>query len=357
MTPTPSTSQNTRIALSDLDPEEIASTVGLKAYQGSQLFQWIHQKRVFEFSQMSNLAKPLRQELEQGFTASRLNLRKVSESPESRTKKILFALEDGEVVESVSIPDRDRMTFCLSTQVGCAVKCSFCATGLSGFSRNLSPGEIVEQALYLLREQDLGESSPNIVFMGMGEPFRNYDGTIKAIRLLMHKHGLGIGARRITVSTVGEVDGIERFTEEDWQVRLSISLHAANDTLRNELVPLNRRFNIARLMNAVQSYTATTGRQVTFEWALLEGVNDSDRDAAELVGLIQGMKATVNLIPYNPVMGVEYRAPSLRVCETFRKHLDKSGIKATLRAERGRDIDAACGQLRRRHLDADSVTP
>jgi 23S rRNA (adenine2503-C2)-methyltransferase len=349
-------SQSPTQPLSDLNPEEMATAVGLKPYQGRQLFRWIHQKRVFDFSLMSDLAKPLRKNLERDFTANRLTLQKVSESPESQTKKILLALEDGELVESVSIPDRARTTYCLSTHVGCAVKCSFCATGLSGFARNLSPGEIVEQALYLMREHDLGELTPNIVFMGMGEPFRNYEATIKSIRLLMHKDGLGIGARRITVSTAGQVDGIERFAEEEWQVRLSISLHAANDTLRDELVPLNRRFNIERLLNAVQTYIATTGRQVTFEWTLLEGVNDSERDAAELVERIKGMKASVNLIPYNPVMGADYHAPSIRTCEKFRKHLTNNGIKATLRAERGQDIDAACGQLRRTHIAAERIT-
>lgn len=352
MSTSASVTKNTLPALSDLDPQEISAALGLKPYQGRQLFRWIHQKRVFDFSLMSDLAKPLRKELEQGFRANRLSLNKVSESPASKTKKILLALEDGELVECVSIPARDRKTFCLSTQVGCAVKCSFCATGLSGFGRNLSPGEIVEQALYFLREDDLGDASPNIVFMGMGEPFRNYDATIKAVRLLMNKDGLGIGARRITVSTVGEVDGIERFAQEDWQVRLSISLHAANDALRDKLVPLNRRYNIARLLEAVQSYTALSGRQVTFEWTLLEGVNDSERDAAELVERVRGMKASVNLIPHNPVKGVSYRAPSIRSCESFRDHLTRSGVKATLRAERGGDIDAACGQLRRKHLDA-----
>lgn len=347
---------NTTQALSDLDPQEMATAVGLKPYQGRQLFRWIHQKQVFDFSSMSDLAKPLHKYLEQDFTANRITLQKVSESPQSKTKKILFALSDGELVESVSIPDRARTTFCLSTQVGCAVKCSFCATGLSGFARNLSPGEIVEQALYLMREHDLGESTPNIVFMGMGEPFRNYDATIKSIRLLMHKDGLGIGARRITVSTAGQADGIERFAKEDWQVRLSVSLHAANDALRDELVPLNRRFNIERLLDAVKTYTAATGRQVTFEWALLEGVNDSEHHAAELVQKIRGIKASVNLIPYNPVMGVDYHAPSMRTCEKFRKHLMNNEIKATLRAERGQDINAACGQLRRTHIESEGIT-
>ena len=336
--------------LSGLTSGEIATLVGIEGFKARQIFRWIHAKQKFDFNRMSDLSKDLRATLSKDYTACALKLVKASASEASGTKKVLLRLPDAETVEAVYIPARDRVTLCLSTQVGCAVKCTFCATGLSGYARNLTPGEIVEQALYLLAGEDLQGRSPNIVFMGMGEPFRNYDATMKSIRLLMDENGLGIGARRITVSTVGEVDGIRRFAEEDWQVRLSVSLHAANDRLRSELVPLNRRYNLKRLIRAVNAYLERTGRQVTFEWTLIHGVNDSIRDAEELAELVGGLKSFVNLIPYNPVQGIEYAPPARRECERFRDSLLTRGIKTTLRLERGQDIHAACGQLRRQSL-------
>lgn len=337
--------------LTPLNPAEIAESLNLKPFQGKQIFRWLHQKQVFDFDRMSDLSKDLRKRLAEECSASQLELVRMSASPRSNgTKKALFRLADGETVESVLIRDRERTTLCLSTQVGCAVKCAFCATGMSGYTRNLNPGEIVEQALYLLQDEKLGEKTPNIVFMGMGEPFRNYDATIKSIKLLMAPEGLGIGARRITVSTAGEVKGIERFASEEWQVRLSVSLHAANDELRTKLVPLNKKYPIETLMKAIRDYVEQTGRQMTFEWTLLDGVNDSPQDAEELIGLATRVKAMVNLIPYNPVSGLGFAPPPLDRCQAFRDALEEAGVNATLRRERGQDIDAACGQLRRQHL-------
>ncbi|MCC6699634.1 MAG: 23S rRNA (adenine(2503)-C(2))-methyltransferase RlmN [Candidatus Hydrogenedentes bacterium] len=337
--------------LTPLNPAEIAESLNLKPFQGKQIFRWLHQKQVFDFDRMSDLSKDLRKRLTEECAASQLELVRMSASPRSNgTKKALFRLADGETVESVLIRDRERTTLCLSTQVGCAVKCAFCATGLSGYTRNLNPGEIVEQALYLLQDEKLGEKTPNIVYMGMGEPFRNYDATIKSIKLLMAPEGLGIGARRITVSTAGEVKGIERFASEEWQVRLSVSLHAANDELRTKLVPLNKKYPIEVLMKAIRDYVEQTGRQMTFEWTLLDGVNDSPQDAEELIGLATRVKAMVNLIPYNPVSGLGFAPPPLDRCQAFRDALEEAGVNATLRRERGQDIDAACGQLRRQHL-------
>ncbi len=336
--------------LSGQTPSEIAALLGIEAFKARQIFRWIHAKQEFDFGRMSDLSKDLRARLSEDYTACNLTLAKAETSTRSATKKVLLRLPDAETVEAVYIPARERVTLCLSTQVGCAVKCTFCATGLSGYARDLAPGEIVEQALYLLAGEDLGGRSPNIVFMGMGEPFRNYDSTMKSIRLLMDENGLGIGARRITVSTAGEVEGILRFAEEDWQVRLSVSLHAANDRLRSKLVPLNRRYNLKRLTRAVKTYVERTGRQVTFEWTLIGGVNDSMRDAEELAELAGGLKSFVNLIPYNPVQGIDYAPPMRRDCEKFRDSLVARGIKTTLRLERGQDIRAACGQLRRQSL-------
>lgn len=338
-----------RISLTDLSPEEIAEQLHIKPFQGRQIFRWIQKKQVFDFEKMTDLSKDLRAALAQKCVAHRLELVTISESPTTGTRKALLRLEDGETVESVLIRDRERLTLCLSSQVGCAVKCSFCATGFSGFARNLSPGEIVEQALFLLRDFDTEGRNPNIVYMGMGEPFRNYDAVVKSIRILMNPEGLNIGARRITVSTAGEAERIRNFADEEWQVRLSVSLHSANDELRNELVPLNRRYDIAKLSDAIRYYEKRTGRQITFEWTLLEGVNDSISAAHELAALARDLNAHVNLIPFNPVQESGYRPPTLARCEAFRNALLEAGVSATLRTERGQDIDAACGQLRRRH--------
>lgn len=334
------------ILLTDLLPEEIAQALDLKPFQGRQIFRWLYGKQVCDFDAMTNLSKPLRETLHARCVACQLEPVKTSQSP-GGTRKMLFRLRDGETVESVFLRDRDRVTLCVSTQVGCPIKCLFCATGRGGFARNLSPGEIAEQALRLVENEDLGGRSPNIVYMGMGEPFRNYDAVIKSVRLLMCPDGLGVGARRITVSTAGDIPGIRRFAKEPWQVRLAVSLHAANDQLRSELVPLNKKYPLRPLIATVRDYTKATGRQVSFEYVLLDGVNDSAEQARELTELLRGLNATVNLIAYNEVAGVEFSAPSRVVCESFKKVLEDAGVKVTLRQERGGDIDAACGQLRR----------
>lgn len=342
-----------RTYLTELFPEELAEQLSLKPFQGRQIFQWLHRKKVFDIDEMSNLSKPLRAQMKERFGVNRLERYRLSESDETRTKKALLKLSDGETVETVLIPAKERVTICVSSQVGCAIKCSFCATGDSGYARNLTPGEIVEQVLYFMTDdtQPIPEDKkPNIVYMGMGEPFQNYDAVVRSIRLLMHEEGLNLGARRITVSTAGEIKGIDRFAEEDWQVRLSVSLHAANDELRNVLVPLNRKYNIARLMESIDNYIEATGRQITFEWTLLKDTNDNIERANELLELISGMKAHVNLIPYNPVEGLPHAQPSAATCRAFRDHLEKHGVSTTLRLERGQDINAACGQLRRHTL-------
>jgi len=347
------TNDSQKLALSGSDPHEISDALGIKPFQGRQIFRWIHKKRTFDFAEMTDLSLDLRTRLIAEYRVCAVEPSANQRSVRSRgTRKVLLRLADGESVEAVLIREKDRSTLCLSTQVGCAVKCSFCATGLHGYKRNLTPSEIVDQALYLMSEEEFGDRTPNIVFMGMGEPFRNYDATVKTIRLLMENEGIGIGARKITVSTAGDVDGIQKFAREDWQVRLSVSLHAANDKLRTELVPLNRKYPLKKLISAVHEYIAGTGRQMTFEWALLNGVNDRPEDARELVRLIRGTKASVNLIPYNPVSGLGYQAPSRERCVAFRDALVERSVACTLRKERGQDIDAACGQLRRRTEDA-----
>lgn len=333
--------------LAGMSPEALSTALDLKPFQGRQLFQWIHRKQVFDFAAMSNLSKALRERLVADCAATSLQLVRSQVSPATGTKKVLLALADGETVESVLIRDGARVTLCVSSQVGCALKCAFCATGLAGFRRDLTAGEIVEQALFLLAGENLEDRTPNVVYMGMGEPFRNYENVVESIGLLMHGEGLGIGARKITVSTAGDVKGITRFAAVPWQVRLSISLHAANDTLRSELVPLNRRYNLEALRTALIDYQERSGRQITFEWTLLDGVNDSESDARELVRFARGLKASVNLIPWNPVPGLPYGATPAARIEAFRSALDSAGLQVTVRKEKGQDIDAACGQLRR----------
>lgn len=334
------------IPLTDLLPEEIAAALDIKPLQGNQIFRWLHQKFLCDFDAMTDLSKTLRETLLARCIPCQLEPLRTSESP-GGTRKVLFRLQDGETVESVLLRDRGRVTLCLSSQVGCPIKCLFCATGQGGFARNLTAGEIAEQALRLLEKEDLEGRTPNIVYMGMGEPFRNYDAVAKSIRILMRPEGLGIGARHITVSTAGDIPGIRRFASEPWQVRLAVSLHAANDGLRSKLVPLNRKYALRPLMATVRDYAAATGRQVSFEYVLLRGVNDSPAQARELAALIRGLDAVVNLIAYNTVAGAGFSAPPRAVCEAFSKALVDAGAKATLRQERGGDINAACGQLRR----------
>ncbi|HOZ46883.1 MAG TPA: 23S rRNA (adenine(2503)-C(2))-methyltransferase RlmN [Candidatus Hydrogenedentes bacterium] len=343
--------------LTDLTPEEIAQALDLKPFQGRQIFQWMHRRQVLDFERMTNLSKALRAQLVMTGLAAQATPVDVVVSPETGTKKTLYRLPDGEMVEAVLLRQGSRITLCLSCQAGCPIGCAFCATGLGGFRRDLAPGEIVEQALYLLDGEDLDDRTPNIVYMGMGEPFLNYDAVVKSVRLLMHPEGLGIGARKITISTAGVPGAIRRFAHEDWQVRLSISLHAANDTSRSKLVPLNRKYPLARLGDAIREYVQIAGRQVTFEWVLLRGVNDSPKDAEELAAYLEEFKSSVNLIPYNRVAELPYEPPSAEACESFRDHLARLGVAATLRKERGQDIDAACGQLRRRTLSSETTPP
>ncbi len=335
-----------------LFPEEISALLEVEPLRGRQIFAWIHRRRQASFDGMTDLPAALRETLKSRARIWNAECVEAVRSEKSGTVKVLLRLDRGDTVESVLIRDRERVTFCLSTQVGCPLRCAFCATGAAGYRRNLDTAEIVAQALWLLEAGQVNpEIHPNIVFMGMGEPFYNYDAVHKSIRLLMRKDGLNIGARRITVSTAGEVRGIRRFADEGWQVRLSVSLHAANNDLRSELVPLNRRFPLEELRAALEYYQERTGRQFTFEWTLLDGVNDQPQHAAELAEFAKGLKAFVNLIPWNPVPGLPFKPSSPKRAVFFAETLRRWNIPVTLRKEQGRDIDAACGQLRRVVLD------
>ena len=327
---------------------QIIISMGYPEYRANQLFRWLHRVGAAAVSEMSDLPRELREQLEEHFSIFVPEINKILASRQDGTKKILFQLADREKIETVIMPgDDNRCTVCISSQVGCPVGCTFCATGMSGFTRNLSPSEIICQvyaANRLAEEQEQHWRVTNVVFMGMGEPLINYHPVVKAIRILNDPKGLNISQRRITISTAGYVPGIFRMADEGLQVVLAVSLHAADNGTRDELVPLNRRYPLKELAAACKCYTRKTGRRITLEYALIDGVNDSKKNALALVGFAAPLKANVNVIPLNAVEGSRYRR-SDRVRE-FVGLLCRNGIEAVVRRERGADIQGACGQLR-----------
>ena len=338
--------------LYDLDAGEIEAlltTWGEPRYRAQQVWVWLYKHLATEVEQMSSLPKALRARLQEETRLDVPAVLAVQEAIDGETRKDLLEFHDGEQVEVVLMRYIDRRTACVSTQVGCAVGCQFCATGQMGFRRHLSSGEIVAQVLHLereLRAQD--QRLTNVVYMGMGEPLLNYDHTLKSIYRLMDPEGLQMGQRRITLSTAGIVPGIRRFTAEDIQVNLAVSLHAATDKLRNTLMPINQRYGLDALFAALQDYIKRTNRQVTFEWVLIEGVNDTPEQAQALAARVTGMLAHVNLIPLNPTEGYVGNPSSPDRIEAFTELLDQKHIPYTLRLGRGADIRAGCGQLRAR---------
>jgi 23S rRNA (adenine2503-C2)-methyltransferase len=344
-----------RIMLTDWDYEQLASWVaaqGRPAFRARQLFEWIYQLLVFDFAEMTNLPLSFRQELEHvAWVQPLLALDSVT-SANGLTTKVLLQLPDSETIEAVLMRYEGRHTVCLSSQVGCAIGCPFCATGQSGFDRNLSTGEVVAQTLYFAQQLKAeGRSITNLVFMGMGEPLVNYDAVWHAVEILNDQRGFGLGSRRFTISTVGVVPGILRLAGEKLVVGLAVSLHAANDALRNRLVPMNKRYPLAELIRACREYIARTGRRVSFEYALIEGVNDSVEQARELGNLLRGLLCHVNLIPLNPTEGSAYQPSDRRRVLAFRRTLNRLGIANTVRLARGIGIEAGCGQLRSRHIE------
>jgi 23S rRNA (adenine2503-C2)-methyltransferase len=311
------------------------------------VFDWIYDKAVYDFSAMVNLPAALRDKLR---SEMRVSLPQVVQTQNAAdgTSKYLLQLDDGQHVECVIIPDMPRMTACLSSQVGCAVGCAFCATGQSGFARNLQPGEIIGQLL--VSQQIRGERLTNVVMMGMGEPLANYDNVMAALRLMNDRAAIAMGARRFTISTVGLVPGIKRLTGEKLQVNLAVSLHAPNDHLRNQLVPINRKYPIAMLMETCKEYIAAVGRRVTFEYVLLRNVNDQAAHAHQLAQLVRGMLCHINLIPVNPVSEKGFSRPSEQGTAEFARIVRGYGVEVTVRKEKGTGIDAACGQLRARRM-------
>ena len=339
-----------KIALQGLFPEELqllCQAAGQPAFRGTQLWQWLQVRGVTRWDQMGNLPKALKDKLVETHTPEPAKLLKES-GESSGTRKWLVGLDDGESAETVLIPARDWTTVCLSTQVGCKMGCVFCASGKCGFARHLSAGEIAAQ--FQLVAAALGKRPDNVVYMGMGEPFDNYDEVLRSVRILNHPAGLNVGARRITLSTCGIVPGIRRLAEEGLQVELSVSLHAPNSALRRRLMPIENKYPLDELLAACVDYTAKTKRFVTFEYTLIRGVNDSPRDAEELAGHLRRFSCRVNLIPLSPVEEFEGEAPTRAAIETFERALAKRGVSVTLRESKGSGVDAACGQLRRRTL-------
>lgn len=344
---------NNRTVL-DLSKEELIQFLrehGEQRFRANQIWHGIYRELASSYDAVTTLPKRLRALLEGELPFPVLAPVDIQESADGQTRKVLFRLDDGETVEAVLMLYEKRRTVCLSTQVGCAVGCAFCATGKAGFVRDLTAGEIAAQALHFARElNERGERLTNIVYMGMGEPFLNYDAVMRSIRILNDPDGFGLGARRFTVSTVGVVPGIERFTGEGLQVNLAISLHTADDALRDRLVPMNRRYPVEEVMRSCRAYVAGTNRRVTFEIALIDGVNDAPGQAEAVAKLLSGLIAHVNLIPLNPVPGIPLRpSPHDRVRE-FAKVLERAGIPTTVRLGRGIEIQAGCGQLRERSL-------
>lgn len=334
-----------KINLTGLDQSELEKFVAelpeIK-FRSRQLFSWIYQKKATDFAQMSDLSLPLRRKLAAVAEIGLLALVEKSISPQSGSTKYLFSLHDGRRIESVYIPEKDRRTLCISSQVGCALGCRFCATGTLGFTRNLSAGEIVDQVLFAERDQML--EITNVVFMGMGEPFMNTDAVLQAAALINHADGLAIGSRHIVISTVGIVPAIERFTAEKHRYKLAVSLHAATDEKRVQIVPIARKYPLAQLMTALHAYYEKSGRRPTIEYALLAGFNDSKADAIALQKLLRSLPCKINLIPYNPAVA-GFERPSPERVDAFAAWLAQMPAAVSVRWSQGDDINAACGQL------------
>ncbi len=328
--------------------EAACRELGEPAYRARQLWAWLYRRGAADWDTMRNLPASLRQALADRYRLEAGTIvRAQAEAGPGSTTKWLVSLSDGERVETVLIPARGRTTLCVSSQVGCAYRCAFCASGQAGIRRDLSPGEIVGQVM--LAARTLGAAPSHLVLMGMGEPLANYEAVLQAIRTVNHPDGLGLGARRITLSTCGLVPGIRRLAGEGLQVELSVSLHAPDDALRSRLMPVNRVHPLADLIEACRAYGEQTGRLITFEYVLIRGVNDAPGQARGLARLLRPVRARVNLIPLSPVREFEGRPPEAPVVARFLDILAQAGLNATVRRSKGAGIQAACGQLRLDH--------
>jgi len=346
-----------KVSIYDLDKDrlhQVVKELDQPTYRAGQIWQWLYQQYVSDFDSMTNLPKSMRERLEEFYSLEPLNTVAEQYSSDDQTKKVLHQLNGGSLIETVLMRYEKRRTLCISTQVGCAMGCVFCATGQMGFQRQLSAGEIVSQVIHFARELALvGDHVTNIVLMGMGEPLHNYENTMQALDTLTDASGFNLGSRKITISTVGLVPAMRRFADEVRQFRLAVSLHAATDKERGALIPVNKRWPIAEIMDACRYYIAKTGRRITFEWALIEGNNDTNEQARLLGNLLSGMLCHVNLIPLNPTAAFGGRPSSRERVSTFQNELTRYGVSSTVRVRRGIDIQAGCGQLRDRIVKQD----
>ncbi|TBR16797.1 23S rRNA (adenine(2503)-C(2))-methyltransferase RlmN [bacterium] len=338
--------------IKELNLEELKALFkswGEPEFHALQVLRWVYEKAVLDFDRMTNISVALRNKLKSEFKLLSLKLLDTKESYDG-TKKLLLELEDKNLIEAVIIPAEKRITGCVSTQVGCKFACRFCASGLSGFKRNLDAADILDEVVYL-KNNSLNKELTHLVFMGMGEPLDNYDNLMRAIRIINSKDGLNIGSRRITISTCGVVPGIKKLAEERLQIELSISLHSADDKIRSVLMPVNKVYPLRNLISACKHYIQNTNRQITFEYIMLKGINSDLRAAEKLAGIMEDLRlCKVNLIPFNPVREMDFESPGKMDVLLFKDYLLKRGLNVTLRKERGRDIDAACGELRLRYV-------
>ncbi len=333
------------LSLSFSELEALMPELGEKRFVASQLFGWLHRQRVCDFEAMTNLSRLLREKLKNNYVISGCTIAKKLVSVYDNTVKYLFRLQDGEQIESVVMQYKYGYTICVSSQVGCKMGCTFCASGIAGFVRNLLPGEILSQVYTAARDLDIRIS--HVVMMGVGEPMDNLDNVLRFLSLITDEKGYNLSMRNISLSTCGVVPGIYRLMEENLQLTLSISLHAPNDEIRSRTMPVNRRWPMHELLQACRAYTEHTGRRISFEYALIAGVNDSDRDAKELASRLRGMLCHVNLIPVNSVKERDYVRSSPARVQSFQRTLELCHINATVRRTLGSDINASCGQLRR----------
>ena len=341
-----------KIDLKSLNIEELKEvfvSLGEKPFRAKQLFEWIHQRCVEEIDEITVLSKTLKEKLNKGYTILNLDIEKRYDSKIDRTKKYLFSLDDGNIIESVMMKYKHGITVCLSTQVGCKMGCSFCASTKEGLIRDLRPSEILDQFYKI--QKDIGGRISNVVLMGSGEPLDNYDNTIKFLNLLHSESGQNLSYRHITLSTCGIVPKIYDLADENIPINLSISLHSPFDEERRKIMPVSERFTINDILQACDYYIEKNNRRITFEYTLIDGVNDSEEYALEMARLLRGMLAHVNLIPLNAIEEFDHEKSVDKSVERFKSILDNRGITATIRREMGSDINAACGQLRRDYVE------
>jgi 23S rRNA (adenine2503-C2)-methyltransferase len=338
---------NARHDVSELELQELEQVLedlGRPRFHARQVFQWVHKRGITDFAMMSDLSRELRAALSVALAVTTPEVVRRERSDDGTTK-FLLRLADGRHIESVFIPDTPSMTFCVSTQVGCAMKCAFCLTGKMGIDRNLTAGEIAGQVRVLARELGMLETRFNVVLMGMGEPLHNYEQTMKALRILADDYGMGVSPRRVTLSTVGVLPALERLATEPLMPNLAISLHSTTEDQRDLLVPINRKYGLKELLDACRRFPLKRRERITFEYVLLKDVNDTPEDARRLVRLLNGIKGKVNLLPLNEAAGIPFERPADDRVNRFAKILADHGVTVSVRKSRGRDIRAACGQL------------